>query len=373
MKKILSLIISMTICTVLFTSCVDKEPEITQYTDFFLDSFDTVTTITSFQSSQEEFDELVAYAHQRFLELHKLYDIYKLYDGVTNIKKINQHASKAPMEVAPEIIDLLLFSKEWREKSDGKINIAMGTVLSAWRDTRNEAIHYMSKTPPRLLDNAELKIPSFDQLSLLAEYTDIDDVIIDEENNTVFLANTHIQLDVGAIAKGFATEILSQELALTYDNFAISAGGNVKTHGIPKDAKRNRWSIGLQNPAINDDYTMVGGTIDTVYVQNSNSIVCSGGYQRNFVYKNRRYHHLIDPETLFPEEYYLGVIVLTEDSGDADALSTAIFFMEVKEALALVENTQGAQCMLILMDGTIITTDGMKDYLKSEGVTANTP
>ena len=105
------------------------------------------------------------------LEFNKLYDIYKDYDGINNIKTINDNAGIKPVEVQQEIIDLLLFSKEWYNRTNGKCNIALGSVLSIWHDYRNASINNPEKA----------EIPPPDMLKEAMRYTDINKVIVDEE------------------------------------------------------------------------------------------------------------------------------------------------------------------------------------------------
>lgn len=360
MKKFLSLIMVAALCLTLFTSCAEKKPVYEKFTDSVFGSFDTIITVISYQESQAEFDEMMSYIKERFETQNKFFDIYNSYDGVNNIKTINDNAGKTPVKVDKEIIDLLEFSKEWCEKSQGKVNIALGSVLRLWHDVRTEAAA------------GNVNLPSMEALEKANQHTDINKMIIDKENSTVFLEDSEMSLDVGAVAKGYATEIICDELSTKYDNYAISAGGNVKTHGEPKD-ERTRWGVGIQNPEVDENYQMVGGNTDLAFIHGDKSLVCSGGYQRFFVYEGRRYHHLIDPVTLFPEEYYQGVTVLCEDSGVADALSTAIFMMTKDKALEFINSMEDAECLLIMKDGEIVTSDGMAQYLKSEGITSTTP
>lgn len=356
MKKILPLAAA----TAALVLALTMLPKYTKYTGAIFNTFDTAISVVSYQKSQEQFDELMEITTSKFEELNKLFDIYNSYEGINNVKTINDNAGKAPVKVDPQIIELIEFSKEWYERADGKTNIAMGSVLKLWHDTRSSA------------SAGQTVLPSAQELEEANKHTDISKVIIDKENSTVFLSDSEMSLDVGAVAKGFATEIVCDILNEKYDNYAISAGGNVKTHGRPKDT-RTRWGIGIQNPKIDENFNMVGGNVDLAYVNGDKSLVCSGGYERFFVYEGRRYHHLIDPITLFPEEYYQGVTILCEDSGVADALSTAIFLMKKEEALALIESIDGAECILVMKDGEIIKSTGMDRVLKSNGITSTTP
>lgn len=357
MKKIISLILTAVMCFTM-TGCTKYEKGST----VFMGVFDTVIQVLSYQKNQAEFEEMTGYVKARYVELNKLYDIYNQYDGINNIYTINKNAGVQPVEVDQQIIDLLLFSKEWHDKSGGKMNVAMGSVLRVWHDVRDEYDNYGTVT-----------LPEDTLLQEKAQYTDISRVVIDDENNTVFITDPQVQLDVGAVAKGYATEVIADELvAMGYDNFAISAGGNVKTYGAPKD-DRKRWGIGVQNPAVDENYVNLGGNMDMAYFNTEMSLVCSGGYQRYFVHEGRRYHHLIDPVTLYPEEVYQGVVILCPDSGVADALSTTVFLMEPAAAMELIESIPDAECVLVDIAGTVYTSSGASAWLGSRGVTNQTP
>ena len=360
MKKIISFALACVMSMCMLTGC---GPKYEKFSKMLLSQqyFNTVITIISYQPSQEDFDEMVAYLDGEMDRLNKLYDIYHDYPGVNNIKTINDNAGVAPVEVDQDIIDLLLFSKDWHEKSGGRLNVAMGSVLKVWHDKREEYDWY----------GGDVQLPELSLLQEKAQHIDINNVEIDDENNTVYLTDPEMRLDVGAVAKGFATEMICDALAEKYDNFCISAGGNVKCHGQPKD-DRVRWGIGIENPMVDENWQMIGGNIDMAYYNTDMSLVCSGGYQRYMVIDGQRYHHIIDPSTLYPEEVYLGVSILCEDSGMADALSTTLFLMQPAEAMAFVEAMDGVDCILVETDGTTHISSGASAYLGSRGVTNRT-
>ncbi len=357
MKKIISMVLAVAMCLSM-VGCTSYEKGSTM----FMGVFDTVIQLISYQKNQAEFEEMADYVKTRYTQLNNLFDIYNEYEGINNICTINKNAGVQPVEVDREIIFLLLFSKSWHQISDGKMNVAMGSVLKVWHDVRDNYDY-----------TGVVTLPDYELLAEKAQHTDIDRVQIDAENNTVFITDPQVQLDVGAVAKGYATEVIADELVeMGYDNFAISAGGNVKTYGAPKD-DRKRWGIGIQNPAVDEEYKAIGGNMDMAYFNTEMSLVCSGGYQRYFVHEGRRYHHLIDPVTLYPEEVYQGVAILCDDSGMADALSTTVFLMEPAAAMELIESLDGAECVLVEIDGTVHTSSGASAYLGSRGVTNQTP
>ncbi|BDR67601.1 FAD:protein FMN transferase [Clostridium tetani] len=357
MKKTVKLLSILFLIILIFIGC-NKVNEILyeKYTDSFFDTFDTMTVVVGYTKSEEEFNSYMEKIHSRFQELHKLYDIYNNYEGINNIKTINDNAGIKPVKVSKDIIDIIVFSKEWYKLTKGKVNIAMGSVLSIWHDYREEGI-----------DNPEnARLPPMKELLGASKYTDIDKVIVDTKNNTVYLEDKRMSLDIGAVAKGYATEIVAKEIMNKgFKSGIISAGGNVRVLGKPLDGIRKRWGIGIQDPkkSIVSDKNK---NIDTIFLNNA-SVVSSGDYQRYYVVDDKKIHHLIDPKTLMPGEYYRAVTVIAKDSGLADLLSTAVYLMPYNQSRQLVESLEGVEAIWVMADGNIEATKGMKKIMKSNG------
>lgn len=357
MKKLLAVLLMVVI---IFTGCVNEKRsqahDYNRYSYEFLGAFDTVIQFIGYTKTKEEFESYVKLGQSRFEELHKLYDKYNSYLGVNNINTINENAGVKPVEVGQELIDLILFSKEWYHKTGGAVNIALGPVLTIWHDYRDEAGS----------DPAQARIPPRQELEKASGFTDINKVVVDDEKNTVYLMEKEMSLDVGAVAKGFATEIIARELqAAGMKSVLISTGGNVRIIGKPLDGVRNKWGIGIQNPQGNvlipDDKPL-----DTVFAVDT-SIVTSGDYQRFYVVNGEIMHHLIDPNTLMPATHFRAVTVMIKDSGLADLMSSSVFLLPYEKSRALVENTEGLEALWVFPDGKIETTDGMKKSLQILG------
>lgn len=335
-----------------------KKNEYIKYNDSFFDTFNTMVQVVAYTKNEEAFKLYFEKIHLRFLQLHKLYDIYNDYDGINNIKTINDNAGIKAVKVDKEIIDLIVFAIDWDKKTGGVTNIAMGPVLSIWHDYREAG-----KADPQ---NA--KLPPLEDLVKASKYTDIDKVIIDTVNSTVYLEDKHMKLDVGAIAKGFATEIVAKEIMEAgLDSGIISAGGNIRVLGKPLDGVRERWGIGIQNP----DKLIVmeeENLLDTVFLNNA-SVVSSGDYQRYYIVDNKIIHHLIDPKTLMPADYYKAINVVTQNSGLADFLSTTLFLLPYDQSKKLADSLDDVNVLWIMKDGKIEATDGMKRIMKSKGAT----
>ena len=102
-----------------------------------------------------------------------------------------------------------------------------------------------------------------------------------------------------------------------FSNYLINAGGNIK--GWTWSKKKNTWRVGIEEVAVKDDR----GIYKILNVKNV-AVVTSGGYERFYEYDGKIYHHIIDPNTLYPSEYMKSVTIITPDSAYADILSTTL-------------------------------------------------
>lgn len=343
MKRTATLILLLVLlCGCTAAPAKSDDTGLNRYEATFLTLFDTVTTIVGYAETEEAFTDTAQAFHDELLEYHQLYDIYNEYEGINNIKTINDHGWEHPIKVDQRIIDLLLFSKELYTQTEGRVNIAMGSVLRLWHDARETGI----------ADPSRAALPDQAALEQAAAHTDIDSIQIDVEESTVFLSDPEVKLDVGAIAKGYAVEQVCRD---TPSGLLISVGGNVCPTG-PKPESGQPWVVGIQDPEDPEQY------LHTIYVEDV-SVVTSGDYQRYFTVDGVPYHHIIDPDTNYPAGYWRSVTILCRDSGVADALSTTLFTLPQEEGQALLDAFQ-AEAMWVRQDGTILYSPGFQAYIR---------
>ena len=327
----------------LFSGCVNTaEPEKKQYTATFLELFDTVTTIVGQDVSEDSFKAKAQSIRNDLEYYHRLFDIYNDYEGVVNIKAINDAAGVQPVKVDSTVISLLLDCKYYCELTGGRVNVAMGSVLKLWHDERTDGIR----------DPLNAELPDAGLLALAAEHVDFDRVIINEEESTVFITDPELRLDVGAVAKGWATQRVADKAP---EGMLISVGGNVCATG-PKNGD-TAWVIGIRSP---DD---ADKNLHTLYVTKG-AVVTSGDYQRAYAVDGKVYHHIIDPETLMPSSYWRSVSVICRDSGLADALSTGLFLMDLEQGRLLAEQC-GVDVLWVDQNGTEYMTSGFESILRN--------
>ncbi len=348
MRKISLLLSLCLLLTPLLASCrLDAEhaedaPKGQQYTATFLDLFDTVTTVIGYAESEEAFEEIVQPIRDELERYHRLFDIYKVYTGLTNLRIVNDKAGVAPVKVDASVIALLEDCKSYYKETGGVFNPAMGSVLRLWHDARENGIN----------DPSHAALPNADALREAAKHTNPDHIILDKESSTVFFSDPKLKLDVGAIAKGWATERVAKNAPA---GLLISVGGNVCTTG-PKTEAGMPWTIGIRNP-------FGEGNLLVLNVKDG-CVVTSGSYQRAFTVDGKAYHYIIDPATLYPGTKWVSVSVVCEDSGLADVLSTSLFLMEREDGLKLLEK-YGAHALWVDANGNKYNSPGFRDLIRN--------
>ena len=329
---------------ILLTGCAKTppQPERVSYTATYLTLFDTLTTIKGFAESDAAFQLIAQQIHDSLEEYHQLFDIYHTYEDINNLKTINDAAGKTAVKVDQKIISLLLDCQKYYDLTGHRVNAAMGSVLSLWHDARIHGIN----------DPLSAALPDTNALLMAAEHMDLGCVVINEADSTVFITDPDVSLDVGAVAKGWATQQVAKNAPA---GLLISVGGNVCATG-PKDESGTPWVVGIQDPD-SSEY------LHTIYVTKG-SVVTSGDYQRAYTVDGKSYHHIIDPDTLYPSAYWRSVTIVCEDSGLADALSTALFLLPQAEGQAILDHC-GAMALWVSMDGTILYSPGFENLIRT--------
>lgn len=328
MKKIF-----FALCLILLTGCSQRE-----YSAQYFDIFDTYTTLQLYCNSQKEFDEISTGLHDEMLRLHRLFDIYNEYDGISNIKTVNSNAGIRPVKVDEELYGIIKKGISAYDKTDGYINIAMGSVLAVWHDYREKALD----------DPKSAAIPSEEELRSASEHTDISSIVLNDKDMSVYINDKNTSIDLGAIAKGYAADKARQylnERGITAG--LLNLGGNVI--GL-NDSKKPAWKIGVQKPE--------EGSTEFVYkldIKNQ-SAVSSGNYQRFYVYNDKVYHHIIDKNTLMPADNNKSVTIVSDSSLEGDIYSTYLFILPCNEGRKIAEE-KGFKAIWVDNDDRLITKD----------------
>ncbi|MDD6682761.1 MAG: FAD:protein FMN transferase [Clostridiales bacterium] len=351
MKRALLFFLALSLCVSSFLLPARAEGY-QKYSRMELGIFDTEITLIGYCRSQQEFNEIADGTMAQLKELNRIFDAYNSYAGLNNLWYINHYADDAPVEVPSPLFDLLLWCKEKWDEGWRQNNIVLGAVLSIWHDYRTAGLDYPQTA----------SLPPMEKLQAAYLHTDFDQVILDPEKQTVYFADPEISLDIGAVAKGYAADLVGDYLAEKMPSFLLSLGGNIRAGISPQDGRAN-WGVSIQDP---DD---PAGMLDVLYLH-SLSVVTSGDYWRYYVVDGKRYHHIIDPDTLMPADYIQAVTVVCESGALADYLTTALFVMPYEEGRALIDSLSGVEALWSLKDGTIYMTDGLAAMTRSHGASS---
>lgn len=371
MKNYKLLIISL--CAALAGGCTASSSSDNKEDTYTAQSTKTVFD-TVYAFSETNPDEDASKKHfedsEKLLEKYnQLFDIYNNYDGLNNLKTVNDNAGKEPVKVDQSIIDMLNLAKKFYDYSDGEFDITIGSLLNVWHNYREEGIKLNES-------GAEGNLPTDEELKEASVHKGWDKVVIDDDADTVYITDPDVSIDVGGIAKGYAAELTAQQMEKEgMKSGYLNVGRNIRLVG--KKADGTDWRIGVADPKGEQANGLV--TIDE---KDPVSVVTSGDYERYYVASDgKTYSHIIDPSTLYPAVLYHSVTIITPDSAAADCLSTTLFTMSVeegKQVLKAYEEDSGNDVQAVWVmdpdksqdedgkesgDYFITYTDGLKDNL----------
>lgn len=326
------------------TSLNTQTTELEKHTEKVYEYFDTITTFMAYTKDEEEFNQYVSVLNEELKRYHELYNSYDAFEGVNNFRTINENAGKKPVEVDSKIIELIEYSKEMYDLTGGKINIAMGSLLGLWHDAREISV-----------DNPdEARIPEESVLKTASSHKDINAIEIDKEKNTVYISDPDVQIDIGAIGKGYATKIIAKRLEEEgLKHGILSVGGDDVLIGDNPASENSYYKIAIQNPDLEDKENPYSSVVSL----RNTSVVTSGDYQRYFMVDGKRYHHIIDPETMYPSTKWRSVSVILDDIAKADTISTYLFILDYEEGLEFAKKV-GAEVLWIDEDYNSFATEG---------------
>ncbi|MGK3224392.1 FAD:protein FMN transferase [Enterobacter soli] len=251
-------------------------------------------------------DEALASCVFRLIKQYE--DLLTVNRAQSQVMDINHAAGRHPVTVSQPVFELIRCAKAASLYPGSAFNLAIGPLVKRWK------IGFKGDTVP----------PAEDIASLLL-ITRPEDVLLDEANSSVLLAKAGMEIDLGAIAKGYIADRVRDYLRKEgADLGLINLGGNIQTLGSPEGG----WSVGLKKPFAADELI---GTMD---VENM-SVVTSGTYERYFEQDGKRYHHILDPRTGYPLDNELdSVTIVSKNSIDGDIWTTLMFGMGVEKGCA---------------------------------------
>lgn len=297
---------------------------------------DIAVTFIAYTDTQEEYNAYYTQLVNDYTELGHLYDKYNNYDGLTNLKTLNDTAGQGPKKVDPRLIDLLELSKTWYDASWHTFNPSLGAVLNIWHAYREEG-KLLNQDEPQ----AYGKVPTLEELQAANQCTGWDNILIDKLASTVEITNPCTQVDVGGIGKGYASDLVAADLIQSGLTTAILNIGDSSIMTIGTKPDGSEWGIGVSTPT--RPVLLGANTLDTLYFTGSISVSTSGDNQNYYIAEDGLYyHHLIDPNTLYPvvSPLHAVTVVTSLSAGEAEALSKTLFILPYDQALQFLTDFQ---------------------------------
>ena len=264
---------------------------------------------------------------------------------VINEASSNSANPQTTFTVSDELKDIVEFSLKYGSLSDGALDISIAPLSSLW-DFSN--LEHKTEPPAESLITPAKALVNYKDISL--------------SGNTLTFAKPGMQLELGAVAKGYiADRVKDFLLSKGVTSAIINLGGNILLVGSkPNDVAFN---VGIQKPFEDRDSVVVA-----ISELKDCSMVSSGIYERYFYDKNGTfYHHILDSKTGYPcDAGLLQVTIISKESATGDALSTACFALGLEKGMALINSLPDVYAAFITSDGKLHFSDGFLETIPTQ-------
>jgi thiamine biosynthesis lipoprotein len=264
-------------------------------------------------------EDAIASAISEIIRIENLVSSWK---STSETSQINANAGIKPVQISQELYHLIERAIKVSRLTDGAFDISYASIDHLWT-----------------FDGKEAKMPDSSTVSASIRKIDFNHIILNSENQTVFLSDKGMKIGFGAIGKGYAAnkaKLVMQEHDI--ENGLINAGGDLIAWG--KQENGDPWQIGIADPAKEKEF------IAWLNVSNM-SVVTSGNYEKYVLIDGKKYGHILHPKTGYPVEGIKSVTLLSPDAELSDALATSVFVLGVHKGLELVNRLKNVECIIL--------------------------
>jgi len=289
---------------------------------------------SAFEITVVEKDSLKA---QQFIqdatdEIKRIEKIISSWDPRSQTSAINNNAGVKPVIVSKELFDLIKRAKVISKITDGAFDISYASMDRIWK-----------------FDGSMKKMPNKEAIAKSVEKVGYQNIILNENNQTVFLKKKGMKIGFGAIGKGYAADKAKQLLiAKGVQAGIINASGDMNTWGTQPN--RKPWTVAITNP-LNKSKAFA-----LVPISNK-AVVTSGNYEKYVMFNGVRYTHIINPKTGYPATGIISASVFAPSAEIADALATSIFVMGIEPGLNRINQLPNIECIIIDENGRVFQSD----------------
>lgn len=263
-----------------------------------------------------------------------------VYRDDSEIARLNRLAGVRPVVLESELFELLKRGLELSEETQGAFDFTAGALVKAWGFYRRQGA-----------------FPNPEELKLALSKVNFRQVRLDDTNRECFLEGLGMEINLGAIGKGYALDRWSRHLRehgakqfiLHGGNSSVLAQGNRAGGDNPSDPG---WRVRLRHPLFPD---RVLGEIQLV----NQALGTSGAGNQFFYHQDKRYGHILDPRTGYPAEGVLSASVIAPTAAIADAMSTAFYVMGMRGARDYCQNHAEIGAIIVIPNGSDISIENI--------------
>ncbi|WP_062109816.1 FAD:protein FMN transferase [Bacillus niameyensis] len=291
-------------------------------------------------SVQHEYASFIL--NELIIRLNEYEKRFSAHDPTSELMQVNKNAGIKPVKVHPTLYELIKIGKIHSTAANSSLNITIGPLVMAWRIGFEDA-----------------HVPSEEQIQSLLTKTNASDIILNDQEQTVFLKHPGMFIDLGALAKGYIADLLVHDLeSMDAQAGLINLGGNVMTYGRSPKQEDGQWRVGIQHP-----FLPRGNYIAVLRAFNQ-SVVTSGVYERKFTMNNETYHHILDPQTGYPiQSEIAGLTVVSKKSVDGEIWTGRLFGKSPCEIMDTLDQVEDVAGIVVTMSGELYYSESLKPYL----------
>jgi thiamine biosynthesis lipoprotein len=268
-------------------------------------------------------------------EIKRIESLISSWDKLSQTSLINKNAGLIPVKVDLELYNLINRSIAISKLTDGAFDITFASMEGVW-----------------IFDGSMIAFPLKSKIDKFLSKVGYENIVLDDENHTVFLKKKGMRISFGGIGKGYAADKARMILVNNgVSSGIINASGDLSIWG--NQASGEVWRVAITNPFNKED-------VFAIVPFSEGSIVTSGNYEKFTVIDGEKYSHIINPKTGIPAQGIASVTVFSVNAELADALATAIFVMGREVGLDRVNQLPDTECVIIDIDGGVITSNNIK-------------
>jgi len=268
-------------------------------------------------------------------EITRIEKLISSWDPHSQTSAINQMAGIQPVKVSDELFALIRRSLKISRLTQGAFDISFASLDKVWR-----------------FDGSMTTLPSPEEVAASVAKVGYENIMLNEEDTSVFLKLQGMKIGFGAIGKGYAANrAKAVMLNLGIENGLVNAGGDLLCWG--KQENGTPWQIGIADPA---EKTKIFSWLQV----HDMAVVTSGNYEKSVMIDGQHYTHIIDPRTGYPVQGVKSVTIVCPDAELADGLATAVFVLGEQGGLHLINQLKGIECLIVNDNNELIPSENLE-------------